>query len=855
MGTVNYSVTAGTLPITVELVGSGLLNNVHYVYESGVFNNVNQGTYTLRFTDADLDVLEYEVKPYDFTNLFEHSICIPNEENNNQIEGTAITVVDIDTGANTIEVSYLPPYSSIYNPTSGKEWIVGIGLGPEPSIASRDFAYLRITGGNPVTKVLNYDIVRSEGSFTIGAQIYFYNIFNNGWIQFSGSSATIPNGTKAENSTAITLRAIWQHSDTTYRAVCTGYNGSTNTHMIYSSADLETWSWVKSVSSGSSLGDWRNDWSVVNGKPYWDSVKSKWFTTAYGYDGVSKLMTGWIYFDEDFNNLEYAPAAIINDADATLGHYEPTICYDECTWKISAAARIGSTGTDWEMREYYANDKEGPYCYVRQMLSHDIQSITTNHYSYYATITCYFQSNGELYSLVGGSSQWNASGNRSFRQFGTMKFNRQTETWEPDTKGIMIGGHQFSDVIWNTLPGHIGAVPTFYETDDYMYFFTSMTVTTDDYKVVGFKKYIPPTLPTTTTSSTSTTSTTSTSTSSTSTTSTSTTSTSTSSTTTTSTTTTFVMTDILFVTAEDIIVKSTDGGASWSTVYQSFGGQQVSDVLFLDSNTGYAVGSTGIGSKVGAVLKTTDGGDTWVDQAASLPAIATDAYYYSMSASSNYIYVVGANYNVIKLNTGTGVWSDVSNTTANVWMSDVHAINDSIVVSVGNHMGGDSIFRTTNGGSSWSSPATDPTEYFSVVLFKDINGTAITVSGTDGQRVYKTSDAGATWVLDPTTAFYTDSVYGISSPTANDIFVCGKSGSIMDGRFWKSTNNGTSWQSLSSNLPVDVSMCNCTTFKDANYGWVGTGDGRVLYTPDAGNSWTSFTTPISGQTSSIYLKA
>jgi hypothetical protein len=52
MGTVSYTLLSGELPITVELVGSGLDANVHAVFESGLFNNVPAGNYQLRFTDS-----------------------------------------------------------------------------------------------------------------------------------------------------------------------------------------------------------------------------------------------------------------------------------------------------------------------------------------------------------------------------------------------------------------------------------------------------------------------------------------------------------------------------------------------------------------------------------------------------------------------------------------------------------------------------------------------------------------------------------------------------------------------------------------------------------------------------------
>src|SRR5207302_4253075 len=61
------------------------------------------------------------------------------------------------------------------------------------------------------------------------------------------------------------------------------------------------------------------------------------------------------------------------------------------------------------------------------------------------------------------------------------------------------------------------------------------------------------------------------------------------------------------------ILRTTDGGNSW--VPQSSGtGNTLFGVSFIDANTGTAVGgSCGIGGE-STILKTTNGGNTWVPQ-------------------------------------------------------------------------------------------------------------------------------------------------------------------------------------------------------------------------------------------------
>ena len=57
-----------------------------------------------------------------------------------------------------------------------------------------------------------------------------------------------------------------------------------------------------------------------------------------------------------------------------------------------------------------------------------------------------------------------------------------------------------------------------------------------------------------------------------------------------------------------LIIKSTDSGASWTSIDMSPYATALVEIQFLDENIGYASGATASG---GVILKTTDGGLTW----------------------------------------------------------------------------------------------------------------------------------------------------------------------------------------------------------------------------------------------------
>jgi photosystem II stability/assembly factor-like uncharacterized protein len=143
------------------------------------------------------------------------------------------------------------------------------------------------------------------------------------------------------------------------------------------------------------------------------------------------------------------------------------------------------------------------------------------------------------------------------------------------------------------------------------------------------------------------------------------------------------------------ILKSTDGGSSWNTVYQS-SPYWISCVCFTSVNTGLAIGS-GVAGII--ILKTTDGGDTWT-QISGTPGIFS---ILSVSAS------------------GPGGWTIV--------------VRDSASNSL--------IFKSTNDGITWNTQTNPTTNRLNCVFFTDANnGTAVGDNGT----ILRTTNGGITFI-------------------------------------------------------------------------------------------------------------
>ena len=144
------------------------------------------------------------------------------------------------------------------------------------------------------------------------------------------------------------------------------------------------------------------------------------------------------------------------------------------------------------------------------------------------------------------------------------------------------------------------------------------------------------------------------------------------------------------------ILRSIDGGQSWTSVYLSTRSLFLKRVQFISATEGMVVGDDGL------ILKTTDGGATWIKS-----EVATEENLSDLSfLETNRAYAVGQN----------------------------------------------TFLRTTDGGATWEQKDIENLRPISNVAA--VEGTA-TVYASNGYQVAKSEDAGDTWsMVDSTGSFY-----------------------------------------------------------------------------------------------------
>ncbi|MFN5416572.1 MAG: YCF48-related protein [Flavobacteriia bacterium] len=214
----------------------------------------------------------------------------------------------------------------------------------------------------------------------------------------------------------------------------------------------------------------------------------------------------------------------------------------------------------------------------------------------------------------------------------------------------------------------------------------------------------------------------------------------------------------------------------------------------------------------------------------------------------------------------TNEWDTLGVFFQDVALEDICFINDTVGFLVSSN---NKIYKTEDYGKTWIAIPNCPMSGIYDVLF--LNETVGFVGGSDGGgRIYKTTDGGNTWNL-----IYSNvsSIFKLDGNLLSGIFACGYNGllikSIDQGANWqelnpntnaelwglkvinenliyctgggslilRSTDGGTTWNSLNHPLSSASILFNSVDFYATQNGVVISNLGKILYTQDAGNSW------------------
>ena len=261
------------------------------------------------------------------------------------------------------------------------------------------------------------------------------------------------------------------------------------------------------------------------------------------------------------------------------------------------------------------------------------------------------------------------------------------------------------------------------------------------------------------------------------------------------------------------VLKSTDGGNSWNTTGLSWNvsqGRRISRLLINPTNPQIIMsfGSSG-------VYRSTDGGQNWVQPTGGTSSLK-DAEF--KPGDPNTVYTAGSSFK--RSVDGGQSWSSVSTGLSNVGRMaiGVSAANPSyvyVLAANGSNNGFKGLVRSSNSGASFSTRSTSP----NVLGWDNGNDTggqgwydlAIAVSPSNastvfigGVNMWKSTNGGSSWTLNSHWYGGYNKPY-VHADIHDIVFLPGSASTIFsanDGGVFKSTNSGSAWSDISSNLAI-----------------------------------------------------
>jgi photosystem II stability/assembly factor-like uncharacterized protein len=245
---------------------------------------------------------------------------------------------------------------------------------------------------------------------------------------------------------------------------------------------------------------------------------------------------------------------------------------------------------------------------------------------------------------------------------------------------------------------------------------------------------------------------------------------------------------------------------NWCWVNPLPQGNDVNDILYVDSNTAWAVGD------YGTILSTLDGGTTWMAIDSGTDADLTAIHF----IDGNNGWIAGSKGVLLHTTDGGENWSpQVFDSYSN--LKDIQFLDEEVGWTVG------------YGSSNW---------------FPCPQGLCY----SQGEHIYKTTDGGISW-----RNLYHTSTFNDYNPR-QVVFVDANIGWVLAGNtIYKTADGGENWEKLSPEISLGYSIgIDGIFFLNADKGWA-VGDYRIIVTGDGGQTWSSQHTDISGNLYDVYF--
>ena len=137
--------------------------------------------------------------------------------------------------------------------------------------------------------------------------------------------------------------------------------------------------------------------------------------------------------------------------------------------------------------------------------------------------------------------------------------------------------------------------------------------------------------------------------------------------------------------------------AQW-TPYATVTNSIIWNIAFADKNTVYAVGP-------GALMKSYDGGHSWMDLMLHVPTPDSNLYnLYFLNKDTGFVFSNDVEKNVFRTLDGGNIWTDVSQPALSIGLLDMQFASSTVGYATCGYQSDSTLSKTTDGGLTWRRP-------------------------------------------------------------------------------------------------------------------------------------------------------
>jgi photosystem II stability/assembly factor-like uncharacterized protein len=274
------------------------------------------------------------------------------------------------------------------------------------------------------------------------------------------------------------------------------------------------------------------------------------------------------------------------------------------------------------------------------------------------------------------------------------------------------------------------------------------------------------------------------------------------------------------------VYKSTNGGGTWQAMNSGLGEEWVYSIAIHPTTPSILYAAT----HSAGVYKSSNGGSSWTEANNGIDDLATRALVINPNFTHT-VYVGTWHGDSIYKTTDDGAnWSQMNTglNGAKIFSLILDPAVPQTLYAATYHTG---VFKTTNGGTSWSSAGLGADFVYRIAKHDGLN--APLIAGTAGDGLYQSIDSASSWSSSDAGLKASSVTSWLIDPVSPSTVYT----SVYGGGVFKSTNNGETW--VEANSGLEDKFVHALAMTSSTVLLAGTDRSGVYISIDGGATWTA----------------